>query len=295
MVLLHRQAAASKGLEIVAQVEAAAGKGAVMADSARLRQILNNLVGNAVKYTLRGRIEVRASLSAPDRVRFEVADTGPGLSTDELTQAFEPFTRVSRTGAGIPGAGLGLSLSRSLAVLMGGTLTAESAPGVGSRFALELPFDATAAALPDAPMDAPAEISAPALRVLIAEDDALNAAMLRAVLEQLGHRVLLAQDGRRALELLKVSDVDLVMLDGRMPVLDGPACARAIRALDGDQGRLPIVAVIGGDLDEAQAMTEAGCDAVLRKPVTVSAVARAVADAASADRKRDEEERRAVA
>ncbi len=144
-------------------------------------------------------------------------------------------------------------------------------------------------------MDAPTEISAPALRVLIAEDDALNAAMLRAVLEQLGHRVLLAQDGRRAMELLKVSDVDLVMLDGRMPVLDGPACALAIRALDGDQSRLPIVAVIGGDLDEAQAMTEAGCDAVLRKPVTVSAVARAVADAASADRKRDEDERRAVA
>lgn len=295
MVLLHRQAAGSRGLEIVAQVEPLATRGAVMADSARLRQILNNLVGNAVKYTLRGRIEVRASLAAPDRVRFEVADTGPGLSAGELAQAFEPFTRVSRTGAGIPGAGLGLSLSRSLAVLMGGALTAESAPGVGSRFALELPFDAMAVALPDAPMDAPTEISAPALRVLIAEDDALNAAMLRAVLEQLGHRVLLAQDGRRAMELLKVSDVDLVMLDGRMPVLDGPACARAIRALEGIQGRLPIVAVIGGDLDEAQAMIEAGCDAVLRKPVTVSAVARAVADAASADRKRDEDERRAVA
>lgn len=294
MVLLHRQSAAAKGLEITAQVEAGAAKGAVMADSARLRQILNNLVGNAVKYTLRGRIEVRASLSAPDRVRFEVADTGPGLSTDELTLAFEPFTRVSRTGAGIPGAGLGLSLSRSLAVLMGGTLNAESAPGVGSRFALELPFDVNAAAV-EAPAEAPMEISAPALRVLIAEDDPLNAAMLRAVLEQLGHRVLLAQDGRRAIELLKVSDVDLVMLDGRMPVMDGPACARAIRAMDGDSCRLPIVAVIGGDLDEAQMMTDAGADAVLRKPVTVSAVARAVADAASADRRRDDEARRAVA
>jgi signal transduction histidine kinase/ActR/RegA family two-component response regulator len=295
MVLLHRQAAAAKGLEIVAQVEPIAARGAVMADSARLRQILNNLVGNAVKYTLRGRIEVRASLAAPDRIRFEVADTGPGLSADELAQAFEPFTRISRTGAGIPGAGLGLSLSHSLAVLMGGALTAESAPGVGSRFALELPFDVDAAAAPDAALDTPSELPATALRVLIAEDDALNAAMLRAVLEQLGHRVLLAQDGQRALELLKVGDVDLVMLDGRMPVLDGPACARAIRQLEGDRARLPIVAVIGGDLDEAQAMTDAGCDAVLRKPVTVSAVARAVADAASADRKRGEEDRRAVA
>jgi CheY-like chemotaxis protein len=295
MVLLHRQAAASKGLEIVAQIEPPATKGAVMADSARLRQILNNLVGNAVKYTLRGRIEVRVSLAAADRVRFEVADTGPGLSADELALAFEPFTRVSRTGAGIPGAGLGLSLSHSLAVLMGGALTAESAPGVGSRFALELPFDVNAAAAPDAVLDTPSELPATALRVLIAEDDALNAAMLRAVLEQLGHRVLLAQDGQRALELLKVGDVDLVMLDGRMPVLDGPACARAIRQLEGDRARLPIVAVIGGDLDEAQAMTDAGCDAVLRKPVTVSAVARAVADAASADRRRGEDGQRAVA
>lgn len=294
MVLLHRQAASAKGLEITAQVESAAAQGAVMADSARLRQILNNLVGNAVKYTLRGRIEVRASLAAPNRVRFEVADTGPGLSAAELEQAFEPFTRVSRTGAGIPGAGLGLSLSRSLAVLMGGTLNAESAPGVGSRFALELPFDAAATAA-EAPIETPMEISAPALRVLIAEDDPLNAAMLRAVLEQLGHRVLLAQDGRRALELLKVSEVDLVMLDGRMPVMDGPACAAAIRRLEGDASRLPIVAVIGGDLDEAEMMTAAGCDAVLRKPVTVSAVARAVADAASADRRRETEERRAVA
>jgi len=296
MVLLHRQSAARKGLEIVAQVDRAAAQGAVMADSARLRQILNNLVGNAVKYTLRGRIEVRATLASNDRIRFEVADTGPGLSADELGKAFEPFTRVSRTGAGTPGAGLGLSLSRSLAVLMGGTLSAESAPGVGSRFELELPFDGNAMAAVEASPEAPMEISAPALRVLIAEDDPLNAAMLRAVLEQLGHRVLLAQDGRRALELLKVSDIDLVMLDGRMPVMDGPACARAIRAMDGDCGRLPIVAVIGGDLEEAQQMSDAGADAVLRKPVTVSAVARAVADAASADRKRDDDDdRRAVA
>ncbi len=293
MVLLHRPTASAKGLEIIAHVDPGAATGAVMADGARLRQILNNLVGNAVKYTLRGRIEVRAVLAEPDRVRFEVADTGPGLSADELAQAFEPFTRVSRTGAGIPGAGLGLSLSRSLAALMGGELAAESAPGVGSRFQLTLPFDpaAVAAHANETAMEAPVQ----ALRVLVAEDDALNAAMLRAVLEQLGHRVLHAQDGRRALELLKVSEVDLVMLDGRMPVMDGPACARAIRSLEGAAARLPIVAVIGGDVDEAQTMTDAGADAVLRKPVTVSAVARAVADAASADRKRDADDQRAVA
>ena len=294
MVLLHRPTAVAKGLEITAQVDPAVAGGAALADGARLRQILNNLVGNAVKYTLRGRIEVCATLAGPDRVRFEVADTGPGLNAEELAQAFEPFTRVSRTGAGVPGAGLGLSLSRSLAALMGGSLTAESAPGVGSRFLLELPFEEGASA-PEPVLEGHGEAPVRALRVLIAEDDALNAAMLRAVLEQLGHRVLAAQDGRRALELLKVSEIDLVMLDGRMPILDGAACARAIRSLDGALGALPIVAVIGGDLEEAQAMTDAGCDAVLRKPVTVSAVARAVAEATSAERRNDTAERRAVA
>jgi CheY-like chemotaxis protein len=217
-------------------------------------------------------------------VRLEVVDSGPGLSADELAKAFEPFSRVARTGAGVPGAGLGLSLSRRLAELMGGEVSAESAPGVGSRFWLDLPWD-PAARVAEPPAPAPDEAAAPAktLRVLIAEDDKLNAAMLRAVLEQLGHKVLHAQDGRRAVELLGRAEVDLVMLDGRMPEMDGPATARAMRALPGPAARLPVVAVIGGDAEDAAAMLEAGADTVLRKPVTVAGVARAVADAAERD------------
>lgn len=294
MVLLHRPTASAKGLEILAHVEAEAVSGAVIADGARLRQILNNLVGNAVKYTLRGRIEVRASLLEPDRIRFEVVDTGPGLTREELQQAFEPFSRITRTGAGVPGAGLGLSLSRRLAELMGGQLSAESAPGVGSRFVLDLPYDAASVPAPGL-LDTVAASAAPVMRVLVAEDDQLNAAMLRAVLEQLGHRVLVAQDGQRALELLKVSEVDLVMLDGRMPNMDGSAATRAIRGLQGAHARVPIVAVIGGDAEEAQEMLNAGANAVLRKPVTVSAVARAVADASAAARPAQDGPDRAVA
>jgi len=281
LVLLHKPTAAAKGLDLLARIDEAllSGEGAVIGDSARVRQILNNLVGNAVKYTTRGVIELRLSRPAADVVRFEVVDTGPGLSPDELALAFQPFTRVVRTGAGVPGAGLGLSLSRRLAVLMGGQVAAESAPGVGSRFWLDLPFDETA----EAPAAAPApEQSARPLKVLIAEDDQLNAAMLRAVLEQLGHKVLHAQDGGRALELLRVSDIDLVMMDGRMPVMDGVETTRALRALDGAASRVPVIAVIGGDAEEAQALTEAGADAVIRKPVTVAGVARAVADVGAA-------------
>jgi signal transduction histidine kinase/ActR/RegA family two-component response regulator len=283
LCLLHRPNASAKGLEISAQVDEslAAETGAAIGDSARVRQVLNNLVGNAVKYTVRGRVEVRASLLAKDRVRIEVADSGPGLSPQELQTAFEPFARIHRTGAGVPGAGLGLSLSKRLATLMNGELGAQSASGVGSRFWLDLPFDPELTA-----QETPMGLRDPGvrpMRVLIAEDDTLNAAMLRAVLEQLGHRVLHAVDGLRAIELLKASDFDLVMLDGRMPNMDGPETARALRALDRPVAKIPVVAVIGGDADEAQAMLDAGADTVLRKPVTVASVARAVADAAAAE------------
>ncbi len=279
LVLLHRPSAAAKGVEMVAHVEQglASAPGAAIGDAARVRQVLNNLVGNAVKYTVRGRIEVRAMLTSADRVRLEVADSGPGLSAEELKRAFEPFARIDRTGAGIPGAGLGLSLSKQLAALMRGEVRAESAPGVGSRFWLDLPFDRTAVL--EAVLGHDPEPYAKPLRALIVEDDALNAAMLRAVLEQLGHRVLHAQDGRRAIDLLKVSEFDLVLLDGRMPGMDGPETAQTLRALQGAASELPVVAVIGGDADEAQAMLDAGADTVLRKPVTVASVARAVADA----------------
>ena len=277
VVTLHRAAAAAKGLELTLTA-ADAPRGAALGDAFRVRQILNNLVGNAVKYTLKGRIEVRIGACEGGRARVEVVDTGPGLTRDELERAFEPFSRVERTGAGIVGAGLGLSLSRRLAALMRGEVSGASAPGVGSRFWLDLPFDPDAAPLA---VEAGSASAIRPLRVLIVEDDGLNAAMLRAVLEQLGHRVLHAQNGARAIELLRMGDFDLVMLDGRMPEMDGPETARRIRALDRQGPPVAIVGVIGGDADEAQSMLEAGADAVLRKPVSVASVARAVADAAA--------------
>jgi signal transduction histidine kinase/ActR/RegA family two-component response regulator len=280
LVLLNRPHAAAKGVEFNFYVEPDLERrvvGAAVADASRARQVLANLIGNAVKYTVRGRIEARIERRGDDVLAVEIADTGPGLTQAEMIQAFEPFRRVERTGAGVPGAGLGLSLARQLATLMGGRLTAQSAMGAGSCFTLELPFD------PSAPLeaDADAAVGAPAsrgLRVLVAEDDALNAAMLRAILEQLGHQVVHAQNGRRAVDLCGVAAFDLVMVDGRMPILDGAQTAAAIRA----QGlKMPIIAVIGGEADEARDCIDAGADTVLRKPVTVAGVARAVADAAA--------------
>jgi signal transduction histidine kinase/ActR/RegA family two-component response regulator len=285
-----RPQAAAKGLELAVHVDdalAAAGAGAVVADAARTRQILTNLLGNAVKYTVRGRIEVRLDQLGADRVRLEIADTGPGLSTEELEIAFQPFQRIARTGAGVPGAGLGLSLSRRLAHLMRGEVSAESALGVGSCFRLDLPFD------PTARFESPALVSEQTgdeplrqirgMRVLIAEDEPLDTAMLRTALEQLGHHVLHAHDGRRAYDLAQICDVDLIMLDGQMPEMNGPDAARAIRGLSGASGRAPILAVIGGDAEEAGAFLAAGVEQVLRKPVTVANVARAIAAAIRED------------
>lgn len=286
-VLLHRPQAAAKGVELALHVDPELEKlrGAAMGDITRTRQVLANLIGNAVKYTVRGRIEARVELCAGNRIAVEVADTGPGLSPEELDRAFEPFRRVERTGVGIPGAGLGLSLARRLATLMGGELTGQSAMGVGSCFTLIMPYDATVPLEPTEPALEEIE-SGKHLKVLIAEDDALNAAMLRAILEQLGHQVVHAQNGRRAVDLASTVDFDLVMLDGRMPVMGGAATAAALRKLEGAMSRVPIVAVTGGDAEEAQECLDAGADAVLRKPVTVAAVARAVADAAGSARPR---------
>ena len=271
-VLLAQPLAAAKGLELTVETHLGAG-GAVAADPVRTRQILAALIANAVKYTLRGRVALKI-LSSGDRVRFEVVDTGPGLTPEMLDRAFEPFQRIEATCAGVPGAGLGLSLSRRLARLMGGEVAGESALGVGSRFWLELPFDPALSA--EAP---PPATGGRTLRVLAAEPDALHAALLRATLEQLGHGMLHAQDGRRALDLLNLGDVDLVLVSGAMTGLTGPETISAIRELGTAAGQAPIVAVIGGEIEEAQACLKAGADAVLRKPVTVANVARAIAAA----------------
>lgn len=282
IALVARSKASAKGLELTAHVDEGLGMGvgAAIGDPARVRQILSNLIGNALKFTVRGRIEVRVLAGAPDRIRFEVADTGPGLSPEELERAFEPFSRIERVGLGLPGAGLGLSLSRELARLMGGEVSAESAVGVGSRFWFDIPYDPTAAPEEDFESSEPrADGAGPApaksLRVLIAEPDALSAATLRAIVEQLGHQVVHAHDGRRAMELIGLCQFDLIMLDGRMPHLAETGAG----SLTQGARNVPIIAVVGEEAEDAETYLQAGVGQVLRKPATVASVARAIAAA----------------
>jgi len=288
----YRAQAAAKGLELTVHVdENLETVGAAIGDPARCQQILANLIANAIKYTVRGRIEVRAEPLGQGHMRLEVADTGPGLTPEEIELAFQPFKRVARTGAGVSGAGLGLSLSRRLAQLMDGEVSAESALGVGSCFRFDLPFDpqAVAAGAPTAAEDIPGgstsiSTTLRGLRILAVDDNALGVAMLRAVLEQLGHQVLHAADGKRALELTQVCDVDLVIMAARLPQMDGPELVRALRTGAGAVAKTPIITLIDGDADEARACLLAGADQILRRPVTVSSVARAIAAAQQTDR-----------
>ncbi|HEX3699844.1 MAG TPA: ATP-binding protein [Phenylobacterium sp.] len=276
-----RPQAAAKGLEIALHLDPdlAAGDGAAIGDPARVRQVLAALVGNAVKFTLRGRIEVRVALAGAGRLAVEIADTGPGLTEEELALAFEAFRRIGRTSAGTSGAGLGLTLARQLVRLMGGELRAHSAPGVGSCFTVELPYEPGAApAARDEPTATVDGSDGPRLRILIAEPDSLAAATLRSHLEQLGHKVAQAVDGARAVELTRVCDFDLVMVDASA-LSEGPQVMAQIRGLDGTAARTPLVALIGGDADEAAVSLAAGASAVLRKPFSMPALARALADA----------------
>lgn len=285
LVAANRAQASAIGLEISlhADPDLAAQPGAALGDPARVRQVLAALIGNAVRFTLRGRVEVRVAGLAGGRVAIEIADTGPGLSDEELTRAFLPFQRIARTSAGTSGAGLGLTLARQLARLMGGELLAQSAVGVGSCFTLEVPFDP--AARPERAPPAPTGEAAPPerqrLRVLIAEADPLAAANLRASLEQLGHQVVEAAGGTRAVELTRLCDFDLAMI-GSSRSGNGADTMAAIRRLEGAAGRTPVVALIGGDPEEAEAGLAAGASAILRKPFSIPSLARAIADARSA-------------
>lgn len=274
LIATHRAAAAAKGLELSlhAEPDLADARGAAIADPARTRQVLSALIGNAVKFTLRGRIEVRLSRPSPRTICVAVADTGPGLDGDEIARAFEPFQRVTRTSAGSHGAGLGLPLAAQLARLMDGELRIESARGIGSCFTLDLPFDPAAT-----PTEAPAApaLTAPdgrRLRILALEPEALSAAMLRASLEQLGHQVVHAADAARAVELARICDLDLV-------VAADPAAVAGLRALPGAAARTPVIALADGEAEEAEAALASGADALLRRPATAPAVARSIAEA----------------
>ncbi|WP_150105414.1 response regulator [Leptothrix cholodnii] len=280
----------------------------IRADAKRLKQVLFNLVGNALKFTENGEVSVHvdcvpapatasAAPGAAEAVpaatawlRFAVTDTGIGMDALTLARLFQRFSQGDETiNRRFGGTGLGLEISRTLARRMGGDITVRSEAGRGSVFTVLLPFERI-----DAP---PAEDTAPVvrpvpggvtpaadgqsadpaggapLRVLVTDDHPVNRKFMQALLQQLGHQVHLRENGAEALEALHEHTFDLILMDVHMPVMDGLAATRAIRALDGAAAQVKIVALTADAFSESrQRVIDAGMDDFLAKPVQMQDV-----------------------
>jgi signal transduction histidine kinase/CheY-like chemotaxis protein/ligand-binding sensor domain-containing protein len=240
-------------------------------DEARLRQILYNLVGNAVKFTEQGSVKIGVAAERRDEsswdVRIAVSDTGIGIAPEQLGGLFQPFAQADgSTTRRFGGSGLGLAISRRLAELMGGSLTVESRLGEGSTFLLSLPLPATHS-LP-APSTAPAQLEERfAAKVLLVEDNRVNQLVAKRMLEQLGCEVDFASDGLQALEQTLRSTYDLILMDCHMPRMDGIEATRRIRSGNSPNAHTPIVALTASTSQEdLQRCLDAGMQSLIGKP-----------------------------
>jgi signal transduction histidine kinase/CheY-like chemotaxis protein len=260
-------------------------------DAGRLRQILANLLDNAVKFTASGSITVRAEAgSAPHTLHFTVSDTGEGIPADRIAHMFEPFVQADNsTTRRFGGTGLGLAISRQIVELMHGHIHAESQPGKGTtiHFEVRLSPSRQSKTSPNEPPAPPLPLPRGA-RILLVEDNVVNQKVARLQLAQLGHAVDTANDGAQALKMLEAAPYDLVLMDCQMPVLDGYDATRAIRAgqVPGLDPKIPILALtanaMAADLGKC---LEAGMDDCLTKPVSVATLTAAFEKWLPADRK----------
>jgi PAS domain S-box-containing protein len=241
----------------------------VTGDAHHLRQVLINLLGNAVKYTDRGQVSLRIHAGDDNRVRFEVSDTGPGIPREDQERVFHAFYQTPAGEAKGEGTGLGLTISREFVQLMGGELSLESAPGQGSTFSFSIP-------LPAAP--APEQVEQhgrvigiepgqPRCRNLVVDDHADNRDLVVQLLMSVGFEVYSADHGQKAVEVFESAQPNLIWMDMRMPVMDGYEATRRIRALPGGKA-VKVVALTASAFEEDRgAILAAGCDEVVRKPI----------------------------
>ena len=220
----------------------------IYADPTRLRQILVNLMGNAVKFTEEGRVTLFCeTLPASQMLKFRVEDTGIGIDPTLQDGLFDDFVQADASiSRNYQGTGLGLAICRRLVTLMGGDIGLESSPGQGSTFWFTLPYEpATQDANLEAPQNTTPKIveSKRALSILVAEDNEINQALIQVMVGRMGHAVTFAENGREAVEAVRQHDFDLVLMDIRMPELSGPDATRQIRMMSGPKAQIPIVAL----------------------------------------------------
>ena len=244
----------------------------VITDGTRLRQILWNLISNAVKFTQQGQVTVRVRYDEGDMLHFEVEDSGIGIPQDELDKIFAMYYQVKDSHGGKPatGTGIGLAVSRRLAKNMGGDITVTSEQGKGSTFTLTIHAPSVAEEVDDA-FDED-DMPLPALNVLLVEDIELNVIVARSVLEKLGNSVDVAMTGKAALEMFKPGEDDLVLLDIQLPDMTGLDISRELTKRYPREDLPPLVALTANVLKDKQEYLNAGMDDVLSKPLSVPAL-----------------------
>jgi PAS domain S-box-containing protein len=263
----------AKGLTFELSIDRAA-HGTYEGDAVRVRQILWNLVSNALKFTEKGGVKVRIGRTRND-LSFTVFDSGIGMTAHHLTSLFRKFEQAdASTTRKFGGTGLGLAICRELAELMGGDIAATSAPGMGSTFTVVLPLKKLGRAAPK-PKRAPKAkaVTMPevrALRVLAAEDNPMNQLVLKTLLAQVGVEPHIVADGRAAVDAWEHEPWDVILMDVQMPVMDGPTATALIRTRERAQGRArtPIVALTANAMSHQIAeYLQSGMDAFVAKPI----------------------------
>jgi signal transduction histidine kinase len=249
----------------------------IVADPSRLRQVLLNLLGNAVKYTDSGSVELRVLAGAsPNGLRIEVADTGRGIDEASRDRLFQDFERLD-TATSVEGTGLGLAIAARIIKLMGGSINHAANPGGGSLFWFELP--PAELALPSPPEPVGVASSSSRRRVLLVDDIKINRDIIGAFLDAAGHMTVIAEGGQEAVQLATEQQFDVILMDVRMPKIDGLEATRRIRVLPGAQGQVPILALTAYTFpDQVAQCRDAGMDGHLPKPVDYQTLLRGIDD-----------------
>jgi CheY-like chemotaxis protein len=292
-VELFRAMAGNKHLRLNLSVESGVPE-RLDGDATRIRQVLANLIGNAIKFTEQGTIDVEAGLArepAPAgqyRIRVSVRDSGIGIPPDKLSRLFQPFSQVdASSNRRFGGSGLGLAISRRLVEAMGGPIRVESRPGEGSVFEFDFVAGSSAGRSP-----APEPVGQPELgqmRILVAEDNPVNQTVVKLVLQRLGCNVDVVADGMATLSRVQAASYDAILMDIQMPGLGGLEAARRIRSLSAPCSRTPIVGLTASvTVENREACFAAGMNDYLSKPLSIDALRKALGRYSPANRLKDE-------